>query len=103
MDLSFIQDAKLAVVELTSLSKDALHVHVGLLVYFAATLLARRRLRSFLPLLAVVLVALLGEAVDYTNETARHGRWDRNDSIRDLVNTTFWPAVLFLVLRFGRR
>jgi len=46
MDLSTFQSLKLATVSLLGLSKDALHVHLGLLAFFAPVLLLRLPMHS---------------------------------------------------------
>lgn len=102
MDTTFVQSAKLAVVAATGLSKDALHVHVGLLVYLAVAVITRRPMRSVIPWLAVLLVALTGEIIDLRNELAVVGHWRWSASVHDLVNTMLWPTVLFVGLRFSR-
>lgn len=95
------QDLKLAMIGLTGLSRDALHVYIGLLVFLGVALLLRRPLRSWLPLAAVVIVALGAELLDLRNDLALHGRLRFGESTHDLVNTAFWPAVLMLLARLG--
>jgi len=100
--VSGFQHAKLALVALLGLPKDALHIYVGLLVFLVSAWLLRRSLRSFVPLGAVLLAALAGEAWDLI-DTARSGKalmW--RASWHDLWNTAFWPAVLFLLARYTR-
>lgn len=70
-----------------------LHVHVGLAIFVFTALLLRRRMRSPWPLAMVVMVALLNEAVDL----AVSGTADF--SMLDVVNTTCWPTILFLLAR----
>ena len=102
MDAALVQSLKLAVVEATGLSKDALHVHVGLLVYVGTAILVRRPLQSATPWMAVLLVALLGEAIDLRSDLAETGHLRWGASFHDLINTLFWPTVLLVGLRFGR-
>ncbi len=64
------QDAKVAALALTGLPKDALHIYVGLAVFFAAALLSRRRVGKALPVVAVLAVALAGEAWDVVDRWA---------------------------------
>jgi hypothetical protein len=61
---SAVQTLKLAIVELTGLSKDTLHAYVGLSVFFAVTADSPKRLRSIVPLLTVAAVAIAGEVVE---------------------------------------
>jgi len=91
-----VERIKIAIVELTGLSKDTLHVYVGLGVFFAAAAVSRRGLRSIRPLLAVVAIALAGELVDLLDKS----RWRLVESVHDLLNTLFWPATIWLLARF---
>lgn len=102
MEPTTFQSIKLAIIAITSLSRDALHVYVGMAVFLAAALVFRRPLRAWLPLLAVVAVALLVEAVDLRDDLATRGRLRWIASTHDIVNTVFWPAVLMVLARFTR-
>lgn len=98
--MSFFQDAKLVLVQATDLSKDALHVYVGLGVMLLVAVLLRRPLRDWRPLAAVTLAAVAGEIWDVI-DTLSHGgtpRWSLN--WKDVWNTMLWPTVLFLMARF---
>jgi cell shape-determining protein MreD len=100
--VSGFQIAKLELVAALGLAKDALHVYVGLAVFLLAAIISRRPLKSFVPIGAVLLAALAGEAWDML-DTAKAGqrlRWDK--SWHDFWNTAFWPFVLFLLARYTR-
>jgi len=97
---STVQDIKWAIVELTGLSKDALHVYVGLGVLFAVAAVSRRRLRSIIPLLVVLAVAFAGELLDLRDDLAGTGRWRWRSSLYDVMNTLFWPTIIWLLARF---
>lgn len=103
---SSFQAAKLWLVSATDLAKDALHVHVGLAVFFAAALLLRRPLSSPLPWFAAFGAALLGELLDMRDDLAGIGTWRWHASVHDLLNTLFWPTIILLLARatnlFGR-
>lgn len=100
--MSSFQQAKIALVQLFGLPKDALHIYVGLAVFLASAALFRRPLGSWLPIAAVVVAAAAGEAWDLIDTSASGARphWDRN--WHDVWNTCFWPAVLFLLARYTR-
>lgn len=68
MQTSTVQTIKLAVVSFTGLSKDALHVHVGLAVFLLVALVDKRGLRSMWTVGTVVLVASLGELLDMRDD-----------------------------------
>lgn len=99
METSWYQAAKLALTSTIGLSKDALHIHVGLGVFFVAALLFRRPLSSVLPLALVFLAALAGEALDMRDDIGSFGYWRWRASLGDIVNTVFWPLVVWLLAR----
>ena len=100
MEMSFVQSMKLAIVAALGLSKDALHIYVGLGAFLSCAYVFRRPIKSFTPWLAVLLVAVLGELLDARDDIRSLGHWRYGASSHDIVNTIFWPTVLFLVARF---
>jgi hypothetical protein len=87
--------AKRALGQTFGVTDNLLHVHVGLAIFVVTALLLRRRMRSPWPLAVVTLFALLNEGVDYlTPQTS-------DFSVFDVMNTVFWPGVLFLLARRG--
>jgi len=100
--MSAFQHAKLWIMHMAGLPKDALHIYVGLLVFLAAAALTKRPLGSRVPILAVLLVALAGELWDVVDTINAHKRifWWRN--WHDVWNTMFWPTMLFLLARYTR-
>lgn len=101
METSAIQSIKLAIVAATGLSKDALHIYVGLAVFLAAVILLRKPLRSIVPWLMVVSVAITGEVLDMRDDISSLGYWRWGASLHDIFNTLFWPSVLLLLAKFG--
>lgn len=83
------------------LSKDALHISVGLAVFLVAAAVLRKPLHSAIPLLAVVLVAVAGEAVDAVDDYSSLGHWRWAASAHDVAVTAFWPACIALLMRLG--
>jgi len=100
METSVVQSIKLAIIAVTGLSKDALHIYVGLAVFLATAVVLRKPLRSIVPWLAVVAVAVAGELLDMRDDVASLGYWRWGASLHDVLNTIFWPTVLFLLARF---
>lgn len=76
-------------------SADLLHLHLGLVIFVVTALLLRRRMRSVWPLAIVAAFALINEMIDY----AVNEPWSATRSAVDVVNTLFWPMVLFLLAR----
>ncbi len=100
--MSLYQSAKLVLMDITDLGKDALHIYVGMGVMLLAAAMLRRGLRDWRALAAVGLAALAGEAWDLF-DTWRAGREPRIVlNAKDVWNTLFWPTILFLLARFTR-
>ena len=100
--MSLLQTGKIAVMELTSLGKDALHVYVGLAVMLAVAILLKRSLSDWRPIVAVAFASIAGELWDLV-DTFSHGgtpRWSGN--WKDIWNTMFWPLIFFVLARFTR-
>ena len=100
--MTTFQSYKHELVQIADLSKDALHVYVGLTVFLVVAAIARKGLRSTAALLVVVAVATVGELLDLRDEwhLREHLKWGA--SLHDLLNTCFWPLVLWLLARFTR-
>ena len=101
-DTSLVQSFKLSIVGFSGLSKDALHVYAGLMVWLLAAALFRKSITTLRPWLAVLVVALGIEAFDAFDDWVDLGRWRYRASLHDIVNTLFWPTVLALLARFTR-
>ena len=100
--MSGFQSTKLQLIAALGLSRDALHIYVGLTVFLVAAWLLRRPLKSLVPIGAVLAVALAGEAWDLL-DTARAGkRLPWAGSWHDIWNTALCPAILFLLARYTR-
>ncbi len=97
MDTSFYQATKLALVSTIGLSKDALHVYVGLGVFLVAMFISRKPLNSIFPVAVVLFAALTGEALDMSDDIASVGYLRWKASLADIINTLFWPLVIWLL------
>ena len=96
---------KMNVMETTGLAKDALHIYVGVGVYLLCLVALRpiiksQGIRSFIALIVVTCIALLGEYLDNrdTIESLGLASLSRDQilaSIRDLINTCMLSYVLF--------
>lgn len=102
METTTFQAIKLAIIAASQLSRDALHVYVGLATFLFAAKVFRRPIGSFVPLLAVLAIAMLVEAVDLRDDLVTRGRMRWLASTHDILNTLFWPTVLMLVARYTR-
>lgn len=102
MSMSFLQSAKISLTEATSLSKDALHIYVGLTVMLLVVIVLKKPLRDWRPLAAVLLAALAGEIWDVIDTFSHGGSPQFKANWKDVWNTMFWPTLLFGLARFTR-
>jgi hypothetical protein len=89
---------KTELTELLMLSRDALHIHVGLGIYVLAMLLLQRGPASVIPWFVVLAFELVNEFFD-----AFHGGHidvDITGAARDVVNTMLWPTVALILTRW---
>lgn len=93
------QTAKLWLVDSTGLAKDALHVHVGLAVFFVAVVVFRWQLRSWKPWAVALTAALAGEAWDIWDTVDEGRRILPSANWKDLWNTMLWPTAILLLAR----
>ena len=100
--MSDFQLLKIWLSQTLGLPKDALHIYAGLTIFLLAAIVSRRPLRGPLPIAAVVVAALAGEAWDIFDTHSAGQRIAWASSWHDVWNTSFWPAVLFLLARFTR-
>ena len=92
---------KTELVRATALSRDALHIYLGLFVQLTAALLLRRRLGDWLPWLAVFALAVGNEIADLWVEIWPQHAFQAASAIHDLVNTMILPTALLLFARHG--
>lgn len=83
----------------TGFADSLLHVHAGMLILVASRLVTGKRLSTPVPLMIVVLFEAANEILDRLH----YGSWRWHDTALDVVNTLFWPTVLFLGLRYFSR
>jgi hypothetical protein len=102
MAMSAFQSMKHEIVQFASLSKDALHIYVGMATYLIAAAVARQGLRSVYAMLAVLVIAALGEILDARDDVRKLGEWRVRSSLHDFVNTLLWPLMLWLLARYSR-
>lgn len=98
--MSAFQETKIFLVELLGLSKDALHIYTGLVVFFGTALLFRLSLHDLRALSAVLLVALIGEAWDIYDTQAIDAPQVYAGNWHDIWNTMMWPTVILLLARY---
>lgn len=89
-------DFKLTLGEDFGLGEDLLHLHAGLLIFFAVALLFKRRMRSRVPIALVYFFAIGNEIIDVFSPGSARSVWEPP---LDIINTVFWPTLLFLLAR----
>ncbi len=100
--MTLFQTVKQFLVDLTDLSKDALHIHVGLAVMLAVMILFRKSLADWRPIVAVAVASVAGEIWDLLDAFNHDEPISWNANWKDIWNTMFWPTVLFILARFTR-
>lgn len=88
--------------QLLHLSKDALHVHLGLLIMLLAMIILRKSPASLVPWLCVL-------ALELTNEVLDLLPWHRGQlelsflgGLKDIVNTMLWPTIILVLARYTK-
>ena len=103
--MSEYQEAKRVIVSILELSKDSIHMHVGLIVFFLAVVLWKKGSIEARCLIPVIIVASLMEILDLRYDYISLGYFRLNAitaSIHDLINTTFWPVVIVVLARMDK-
>ena len=81
------------------ISKDALHIHLGLAIFVALMLILRRAPSNLLPWLGVLAFELVNEAMDIFHWHEGAFSFEIGDSLKDLINTMIWPTLIMLAFK----
>lgn len=103
--MSEYQEAKIIIVSILELSKDSIHMHVGLIVFFLAVVLWKKGSIETRCLIPVAIIASSMEILDLRYDYLSLGHFRLKAitaSIHDLINTTFWPIVIVVLARIGK-
>jgi len=79
----------------TGLPDMFLHVHAGMIIFIMTRLVTGKSFGRVTPLLAVFCCEMANEVMDRLN----YGSWRWIDTGTDIVNTLFWPTIIFLTVR----
>ena len=98
---------KMEIIEATGLAKDALHIYVGLSIYLISLLLSRpvfkaQSTRQIIALIMATSAAIVGEVLDVRYNISRDIGLRLGASIHDILNTCFWPYMLFAITRWTK-
>lgn len=99
MNTSLYQNIKLHFLSLVHLSKDAVHIYIGLIVFFIYVLIFKKSLSSFKSLVPVLIIAVTMEAFDLWDNFHSLGHYRWAASLHDIINTLFWPFILVLFVK----
>jgi hypothetical protein len=91
---------KIWIEQFTGLEKDALHVHLALLIYVVAVAVFRNSRRSRFPWLVVLVIELGNEFMDVRRHEPALGPYHWHESFKDLWNTMLWPTALLVLGRY---
>ena len=96
MLVSLFADLKDVLSATLHLSRDALHVHVGLVIFLAGGILLRGPRRFQIAFLGLLALCLAGEVADLSGgwRDLRGPNW--LGSVKDIFSTMFWPAIWLL-------
>lgn len=103
--MSDYQNAKLIILSILEISKDAVHIHIGLLVFFAGVVLWRKGSFDAWCLIPVVIVASVMELLDLRDDYTHQGNIRMaalTASVHDLLNTMLWPVVIVVLAWLGK-
>ncbi|HMN13110.1 MAG TPA: hypothetical protein PKD55_12375 [Bellilinea sp.] len=92
------------IVELFSMSREALHIHFGLALFMLGAVLFRNTTtRFFYAWLFVLAAQSINELLDFHDWYRWTQSWNWSKSLQDYVHTMLWPSVLFILSRLGER
>lgn len=95
------QDFKLTILSLTGLSRDAIHIYIGLFAFFSFIAFFQKGRIEPTALLPVILIALGMETIDMADSYNALSTLNWKDSAHDLLNTIFWPATIVLLAKLN--
>lgn len=88
-----LNNFKILATDVLHMSKDALHIHVGIGLYVLFLVVLKKNPSSPVPWLLVLAVELINETLDLAHER------DFSGAIVDIVNTMLWPTIALVVAR----
>ena len=94
---------KTEVSELLGITKDALHIHIGLAIFLGVAFIFRRPLTSWIPWLVLLVFELVNELMDIFHVHNGAIGFEVGDSAKDVLNTMFWPTAVLFAARWLRR
>jgi hypothetical protein len=99
MNTSIYQNIKLHFLSLIHLSKDAVHIYIGLTVFLIFVVIFKKSLSSLKSLVPVLIIAVVMEAFDLWDDFHSLGQCRWLASLHDIKNTLFWPFILVILVK----
>lgn len=93
-------ELKIFILSLTDLSRDAMHMHVGLAIFMLIWLLWRWRGARLIAWLFALAAALCGEYLDHGEYVGQVPDYIWEEHWRDIFSTMLWPTILALFIGF---
>lgn len=93
-------DIKRFIIDLTLLSRDAMHIHVGMAIFLLIWLLWRWRGARLVAWLGALCAALGGEILDHIAITSDITSLVWLEHWKDIFSTMLWPTFLALFIGF---
>jgi hypothetical protein len=103
MDTSFYQSIKQVFLTISGLSKDAIHIYVGMAVFSAWIVVLKKTVYSLKSVLPVLAIALVMESIDLWDNFHTVGKLRLLASLHDILNTVFWPLMVIFLFKFIRK
>lgn len=92
------------IVDFFQMSRDALHVHLGLAIFLSIfVLLNGRRHAVFWAWAFVLCVQIINELLDFHDWYIWVQAWNWRKSLRDCAHTLLWPSVLACLIWIWQR
>jgi len=99
---SLIQELKDIFIGLLGISRDAAHIHIGLLIFFVSVVYWRKGRIDKWSLIPVLSVALLGEIIDVVDYLVTVGDVYWANSLEDIVQSMLWPVIIVAMAGAGK-
>lgn len=84
------------------ITKDALHIHIGLAIFVGLLVLLKRSPASLVPWLGVLGFELVNELMDIFHWHAGSFSFEVGDSLKDIANTMAWPTIVLVCFRVAQ-
>ncbi|OVE80877.1 hypothetical protein BVY03_05295 [bacterium K02(2017)] len=94
------ENFKSLMVQVLGLSKDAIHVHVGVLLFLFWAIIFKKPLSHKGNLIPVFMIALGMEIMDLSHDYLALVSIDWVGSLHDLINTVILPVLIWLAFKF---